>query len=99
MKKALAPLGKEYARNLELAFSQRWVDVPERKGKRSGAYSSGCYDTFPYLLLNYNGTLNDVFTLIHELGHSMHSFYSNQAQHYHYADYSIFVAEVAQHHQ
>lgn len=95
VKKALAPLGKEYARNLELAFSQRWVDVPERKGKRSGAYSSGCYDTFPYLLLNYNGTLNDVFTLIHELGHSMHSFYSNQAQHYHYADYSIFVAEVA----
>ena len=63
VKKALAPLGKEYARNLELAFSQRWVDVPERKGKRSGAYSSGCYDTFPYLLLNYNGTLNDVFTL------------------------------------
>lgn len=95
VKKALVPLGKEYAENLDLAFSQRWVDVPERKGKRSGAYSGGCYDTYPYLLLNYNGTLNDVFTLIHELGHSMHSFYSNRTQHYHYADYSIFVAEVA----
>ncbi len=95
VKKSLAPLGNDYAKNLDLAFSQRWVDVPERKGKRSGAYSSGCYDTFPYLLLNYNGTLNDVFTLTHELGHSMHSFYSNQTQHYHYADYSIFVAEVA----
>ncbi|MBS1372022.1 MAG: oligoendopeptidase F [Lentisphaeria bacterium] len=95
VKNAFAPLGREYTENLELAFSQRWVDVPERKGKRSGAYSSGCYDTFPYLLLNYNGTLNDVFTLAHELGHSMHSFYSNRTQHYHYADYSIFVAEVA----
>ena len=95
VKKALAPLGEEYAANLDLAFTQRWVDVPERKGKRSGAYSSGCYDTFPYLLLNYNGTLNDVFTLIHELGHSMHSFYSNKTQPYHYAGYSIFVAEVA----
>lgn len=95
VKKALVPLGKEYLETLERAFTQRWIDVPERKGKRSGAYSSGCYDTFPYLLLNYNGTLDDVFTLIHELGHSMHSFYSNQAQAYHYADYSIFVAEVA----
>ncbi|MDR0933041.1 MAG: oligoendopeptidase F [Victivallales bacterium] len=95
VKNALAPLGKEYAEHLDLAFTQRWVDVPERKGKRSGAYSSGCYDTFPYLLLNYNGTLNDVFTLAHELGHSMHSFYSNRTQHYHYASYSIFVAEVA----
>ena len=95
VKQALSPLGKEYAQHLELAFSQRWVDVPERKGKRSGAYSSGCYDTYPYLLLNYNDTLNDVFTLAHELGHSMHSFYSNRTQPYHYADYSIFVAEVA----
>ncbi len=95
VKAALAPLGEEYAEHLDLAFSQRWVDVPERKGKRSGAYSSGCYDSYPYLLLNYNGTLNDVFTLAHELGHSMHSFYSNRTQPYHYADYSIFVAEVA----
>ena len=95
VKAALKPLGEDYAKNLEKAFTQRWVDVPERKGKRSGAYSSGCYDSYPYLLLNYNNTLNDVFTLAHELGHSMHSFYSNRTQEYHYADYSIFVAEVA----
>ena len=92
---ALKPLGKEYCGFLENAFSQRWIDVLECKGKRSGAYSSGCYDSFPYVLLNFNGTLNDVFTLAHELGHSMHSFYSNRNQQYHYADYSIFVAEVA----
>ncbi len=95
VKRALAPLGEEYAGKLELAFSQRWIDVPERRGKRSGAYSGGCYDSYPYLLLNYNRTLNDVFTLAHELGHSMHSYYSNSTQEYHYADYSIFVAEVA----
>ena len=92
---ATAPLGEAYCRDLELAFRQHWIDVPERKGKRSGAYSSGCYDSYPYVLLNFNGTLNDVFTLAHELGHSMHSFYSNRHQEYHYADYSIFVAEVA----
>ncbi len=95
VKAACAPLGEEYCHNLEKAFSERWVDVPERKGKRSGAYSSGCYDSVPYLLLNYNGTLNDVFTLAHELGHSLHSYASNTHQAYHYADYSIFVAEVA----
>ncbi len=95
VKAALKPLGADYAKVLERAFTERWVDVPERKGKRSGAYSSGCYDSYPYLLLNFNGTLNDVFTLAHELGHSMHSYYSNSTQHYHYADYSIFVAEVA----
>lgn len=95
VKAALKPLGAEYAAVLNRAFEERWVDVPERKGKRSGAYSSGCYDSYPYLLLNFNGTLNDVFTLAHELGHSLHSFYSNANQHYHYADYSIFVAEVA----
>lgn len=95
VKAALRPLGSQYAADLDKAFTQRWVDVPERKGKRSGAYSSGCYDSYPYLLLNYNRTLNDVFTLAHELGHSMHSFYSNATQPYHYADYSIFVAEVA----
>jgi oligoendopeptidase F len=92
---ALAPLGKEYISDLGRAFKERWIDVPERKGKRSGAYSSGCYDSYPYLLLNYNGTLNDVFTLAHELGHSMHSFYSNKHCEFHYADYHIFVAEVA----
>ena len=95
VQEAFKPLGKEYCENLNQAFDQRWVDVLENRGKRSGAYSSGCYDSYPYLLLNFNGTLNDVFTLAHELGHSMHSFYSHQEQEYHYADYRIFVAEVA----
>ena len=95
VKKALAPLGSDYVKLLDRAFDERWVDVLENKGKRSGAYSSGCYDSYPYLLLNFNGTLNDVFTLAHELGHSMHSFYSNTNQEFHYASYSIFVAEVA----
>ena len=93
--KSLSPMGEDYVKNLQNAFDQRWIDVPERKGKRSGAYSSGCYDSYPYLILNYNGTLNDVFTLTHELGHSMHSFYSNKNCAFHYADYRIFVAEVA----
>ena len=92
---AVKPLGKEYGELLELAFKQRWIDAPERKGKRSGAYSSGCFDTFPYVLMTFKGTLNDVFTLAHELGHSMHSFYSNRTQPYIYSDYRIFVAEVA----
>ncbi len=92
---ALLPLGEDYARNLLRAWDERWIDVPERPGKRSGAYSSGCYDTFPYVLLNYQNTFDDVFTLAHELGHSMHSFYSRKFQHPHYADYEIFVAEVA----
>ena len=95
VKAALAPLGEEYVRDLDRAFKERWIDAPERKGKRSGAYSSGCYDSNPYLLLNYNSTVDDVFTLAHELGHSMHSFYSHRAQKYHYAGYRIFVAEVA----
>lgn len=95
VKSALAPLGEEYVRDLDRAFRERWIDAPERKGKRSGAYSSGCYDSYPYLLLNYNSTLDDVFTLAHELGHSMHSFYSHATQPYHYSGYRIFVAEVA----
>lgn len=95
VRNALKPMGKEYCTLLEKAFTERWADVHECKGKRSGAYSSGCYDSPPYLLLNFYGTLNDVFTLAHELGHSMHSYYSNHHQEYHYADYSIFVAEVA----
>jgi len=93
--KALTVLGDEYSSILGKAFTDRWIDVPECKGKRSGAYSSGCYDSVPYILMNFNGTLNHVFTLAHELGHSMHSYYSNQAQKYHYASYKIFVAEVA----
>ena len=92
---ALAPLGEDYVQNLKRAWSERWIDVPERQGKRSGAYSSGCFDSFPYLLLNYQNTFDDVFTLAHELGHSMHSFYSRKYQDYHYSDYEIFVAEVA----
>ncbi len=92
---AMQPMGKEYCEIVKKCFSNRWIDVLESKGKRSGAYSSGCYDSPPYILMNYNNTLNSVFTLAHELGHSMHSFYSNKTQDYHYASYSIFVAEVA----
>ncbi len=95
VRSALAPMGPEYLAALDRAFSERWIDVPECRGKRSGAYSGGSFDTPPYMLLNFHGTLNDVFTLAHELGHSMHSHYSNLSQQYHYADYSIFVAEVA----
>ncbi len=92
---SLAPLGDEYVDTASKAFSERWVDSRESRGKRSGAYSSGCYDSPPYILMNFNGTLNDVFTLAHELGHSIHSLFSRRAQKYHYADYKIFVAEVA----
>ncbi|MBQ4106980.1 MAG: oligoendopeptidase F [Lentisphaeria bacterium] len=92
---ALAPLGGDYGDALELAFRQRWIDAPERKGKASGAYSGGCYDTYPYLLLNFCGTLDDVFTLAHELGHSLHSYHTNRTQAYHYSHYGIFLAEVA----
>jgi len=93
--KAVEVLGDEYQTIANLAFKSRWIDVYERHGKRSGAYSSGCYNSPPYISMNYNGTLNDVFTLAHELGHSMHSYFSNKHQKYHYASYKIFVAEVA----
>ena len=95
VKAALQPLGKEYMEILERAFAERWIDVPERPGKRSGAYSGGCYDSYPYMLLNFNGTLNDVFTLAHEAGHSLHSYLSKHNQKYPYSEYKIFVAEVA----
>ncbi len=95
IKDAVKPLGEEYGKFIDLAFKQRWIDTPERKGKRSGAYSSGCFDTYPYILMTFKGQLDDIFTLAHELGHSMHSFYSNRTQPYIYADYRIFVAEVA----
>ena len=95
VRQAVRPLGEEYGRILEKAFEQHWIDAPERKGKRSGAYSSGCFDSFPYVLMTFKGNLNDVFTLAHELGHSMHSYFSNHTQPYVYADYKIFVAEVA----
>jgi len=93
--KALAPLGEEYLNILKEGFANRWVDIHENKGKRSGAYSSGAYGTNPYILLNWQGKVNDVFTLIHEFGHSVHSYYTRKNQPFPYGDYSIFVAEVA----
>ncbi|HED06927.1 MAG TPA: oligoendopeptidase F [Ignavibacteria bacterium] len=93
---AMEPLGDDYIKSLSKAFDERWLDVFETKAKRNGAYSSGStYGVHPYVLLNWNGLLNDVFTLAHELGHNMHSYYTEQNQPYPYANYSIFVAEVA----
>lgn len=92
---ALAVLGSEYKTLLGQAFSERWIDVYENEGKTSGAYSWGCYDSKPFVLMNYNDRLNDVFTLAHELGHSLHSYYSDRHQPYVYSQYSIFLAEVA----
>jgi oligoendopeptidase F len=93
---SVAPLGSEYQNALRKGLKdERWVDRYENEGKRSGAYSSGSYDTQPYILMNYKGILRDVFTLAHEAGHSMHSYSSNATQAYHYSSYSIFVAEVA----
>ncbi len=92
---ALAPLGPDYTANLKRGFSEQWIDVRENQGKRKGAYSWGSYGTRPYVLLNYNGTLRDVFTLAHEMGHSLHSFYSHSSQPQVYADYTILLAEVA----
>ena len=91
----LAPLGKEYQSLLEKARNERWLDVYEKQGKRSGAYSVAVYDTHPYVLLNYQQTTLDVFTIAHEMGHSIHSYFSNRTQPYAKADYRIFVAEVA----
>ncbi len=95
VKKGLAPLGEDYIGLLEKGFSGGWIDVYENQGKRSGAYSWGAYGTHPYVLMNYNGTLNHVFTLAHEMGHALHSYYSDGKQPYRYAGYRIFVAEVA----
>ncbi len=95
VKDALSILGDEYSKDLEKAFKEKWIDVYNSKGKRSGAYSSGSYDTNPYLLLNFEGTLNDVSTLAHELGHSMHSYYSKKNNSFQNSGYKIFVAEVA----
>ena len=93
---ALKPLGEEYINDLKFAFSNRWIDVYETKGKRSGAYSSGTVKgVHPYVLLNWTGELNDVFTLAHEMGHNMHSWYTQNNQPAVYADYPIFLAEVA----
>ena len=92
---ALAPLGEDYIANFKRGLSERWIDVYENQGKRKGAYSWGSYGTHPYVLLNYNGTLGDVFTLVHEMGHSLHSHYSHTNQPQVYADYTILLAEVA----
>lgn len=93
---SVAPLGEEYQDILRKGLQEkRWVDRYENKNKRSGAYSSGCYDSMPYILMNFKGILNDVFTLAHEAGHSMHSYLSRKNQPYHYSSYPIFVAEVA----
>ena len=92
---ALQPLGPEYVSRLKEGFSSGWIDVYENEGKTSGAYSWGTYDTNPYVLMNYDNKLDDMFTLAHEMGHSLHSWYSSHAQPYVYGHYSIFVAEVA----
>ena len=91
----LAPMGEEYLHLLREGFDHGWIDVYENQGKRTGAYSWGVYGTHPYVLLNYQGTLHDVFTLAHEMGHALHSWYSDEHQPYIYAGYRIFVAEVA----
>lgn len=93
--KALAPLGEEYVAKVKEGFENRWIDVYENEGKRSGAYSAGVYGVHPYVLLNQNDTLDNMFTLAHEMGHAMHSYYSNETQPYIYSGYKIFVAEVA----
>ncbi|NLL73354.1 MAG: oligoendopeptidase F [Clostridiales bacterium] len=91
----LVPLGEEYQKILHEGFNNRWIDVYENENKRSGAYSWGAYGVHPYVLLNYNGSLDNVFTLAHEMGHAIHSYYSDKVQPYVYAAYKIFVAEVA----
>ena len=91
----LAPLGEDYLELLKKGFNEGWIDVYENEGKRNGAYSWGAYGTHPYVLLNYQDNLNNVFTLAHEMGHALHSYHSDEAQDYIYAGYKIFVAEVA----
>lgn len=95
MREALTPLGDEYISKMNKGISEGWIDVYENKGKTSGAYSFGCYDSYPYILLNYTDTLKDVFTIVHEMGHSMHSRYTRDCQPYIYGSHSIFTAEVA----
>ncbi len=93
--KGLQPLGSQYLADLDHAFKSGWIDVYENEGKTSGAYSWGTHHTHPYVLLNYQGTINDVFTIAHEMGHAMHTYYTNKKQPYIYSEYKIFVAEVA----
>lgn len=91
----LAPMGEHYISLLKEGFDNRWIDIYENEGKRSGAYSWGAYGTHPYVLLNYHDNLDNVFTLAHEMGHALHTYHSNETQPYQYAGYKIFVAEVA----
>lgn len=95
MREGLAPLGEEYLARMNRGIEEGWIDVYENQGKTSGAYSFGSYDSYPYILLNYTDTLKDVFTIVHEMGHSMHSSYTREAQPYIYGSHSIFTAEVA----
>jgi oligoendopeptidase F len=91
----LAPLGENYVNTLKQAFTNRWIDVYETPGKRGGAYSGGAYTTLPFILLNFQNKRDSMYTLAHELGHSMHSYFTRNFQPYQYGDYTIFVAEVA----
>lgn len=92
---ALKPMGEEYLNVVKTAFADRWIDVVENQGKRSGAYSSGAYDTVPYILMNWHDSLDQLYTLVHEMGHSVHSYFTRGNQPYVYGDYSIFLAEIA----
>lgn len=92
---SLAPLGKEYQELIQKGFDSRWVDVYENEGKASGAYSAGCYGVHPFVLMNYNDTIDSMYTLTHEMGHALHSYYSNKEQSFTYHSYPIFLAEVA----
>jgi oligoendopeptidase F len=95
VKKGMEILGEQYSKDLEKGLTSGWIDVYENEGKRSGAYSWGCYDSHPYVLLNHSDNVNNMFTLAHEMGHALHTFYSDANQPYLYAQYKIFVAEVA----
>lgn len=95
MREGLVPLGEDYLNKMNSGIGSRWIDVYENEGKTSGAYSFGSYDSMPYILLNYNGKLKDVFTIVHEMGHSMHSYYTRKNQPFVYGGHSIFTAEVA----
>ena len=92
---AVSPLGADYVEQVKKAFATRWIDVYPNRGKSGGAYSSGTYDSDPYILTNFNGTLDNVSTIAHEMGHSMHTWHANHTQPAHYAGYTLFVAEVA----
>ncbi|SJZ81060.1 oligoendopeptidase F [Pilibacter termitis] len=92
---ALAPLGEEYLSHVKEAFDDRWIDVVENQGKRSGAYSGGSYDMSPYILMNWHDSLDQLYTLVHEMGHSIHSYFTRNNQPFIYGDYSIFLAEIA----